>query len=45
MNKGKKGLIINLVKVFLILVIIGLISVPIVSNLKFGLDLQGGFEV
>ena len=45
MNKGKKGLIINLIKVFLILVIIGLISVPIVSNLKFGLDLQGGFEV
>lgn len=45
MNKGKKGLIVNLIKIFLILIIIGLISVPIVSNLKFGLDLQGGFEV
>ena len=31
--------------VLLILCVVGLISVPILKDIKFGLDLKGGFEV
>ena len=45
MNVNKKNLIKNFgIIIFLILFMILLIF-PIFNNLKFGLDLQGGFEV
>lgn len=35
----------NIIIVFLILVVVGLLSMPILKDIHFGLDLKGGFEV
>ena len=35
----------NIFLVVLILMIVGLLSIPILKDIKFGLDLKGGFEV
>ena len=44
-KNGKKKVIINSSILILIVVIIGLLFVPLFKSLKFGLDLQGGFEI
>lgn len=41
----KKDVIKNVIWIFLILLMVGLISIPIIQNINFGLDLKGGFEV
>ena len=41
----KKRFIISLVITFIVLTVIGFLFKPLLSNLNFGLDLQGGFEV
>ena len=35
----------NIILVILILGVVGLVSIPILKDIKFGLDLKGGFEV
>ena len=45
MKQNKKKLIKNLVFIVAILLLTGLSFTPVVKNLNFGLDLQGGFEV
>jgi SecD/SecF fusion protein len=45
MKQNKKKLIKNLVFVVAILLVVGSLFTPILKNIKFGLDLQGGFEV
>ena len=42
---GKKRVIISSIILFLFIVGIGFLFVPLFKNLKFGLDLQGGFEI
>ena len=44
-NKGKKKVIISSVILSLIVVMICFLFVPLFHSLKFGLDLQGGFEI
>ncbi|MBR2678822.1 MAG: protein translocase subunit SecD [Bacilli bacterium] len=44
-KNGKKKVIINSSILILIVVIISLLFVPLFKSLKFGLDLQGGFEI
>lgn len=42
---GKGKTIITTVVLTLLVVIVGLLFIPLFNNLKFGLDLQGGFEI
>ena len=44
-NKGLKKVIITSLVLVLILVGLGFSCVPLFKDLKFGLDLQGGFEI
>ena len=44
-KKGKKKVIINSFVLIILAVGIGFLFVPLFKNLKFGLDLQGGFEI
>ena len=41
----KKQIFKNSFLVFIILLVVGFLSIPIIKDMKFGLDLQGGFEV
>lgn len=47
MSKNKKKGNIKLFSLFLVLIVVGIgfLFVPLFKNLKFGLDLQGGFEI
>ncbi len=44
-KKGKKNVIITAILMSLLAVVICLLFIPLFKNLKFGLDLQGGFEI
>ena len=44
-NNGLKKVIINSVVLILLMVGLGFLCVPLFKDLKFGLDLQGGFEI
>ena len=44
-KKGKKRVIISSIILLLLVVGIGFLFVPLFKGLKFGLDLQGGFEI
>lgn len=44
-NRGKRGVILTTISLFLIVVGILFAFIPLFNNLKFGLDLQGGFEI
>ena len=44
-KNGKKRVIISSIILVLLMVGIGFLFVPLFKNLKFGLDLQGGFEI
>ena len=44
-NNGKKKVIITSIVLVLLMVGIGFLFVPLFKDLKFGLDLQGGFEI
>ena len=44
-GKGLKKVIINSIVLILLIVGLGFACVPLFKDLKFGLDLQGGFEV
>ena len=41
----KSNVIKNVIWVFLILLMVGVVSIPIIQDINFGLDLKGGFEV
>lgn len=41
----KSSVIKNVIWVFLILLMVGVVSIPIIQDINFGLDLKGGFEV
>ena len=44
-GKGLKKVIINSIVLILLIVGLGFACVPLFKDLKFGLDLQGGFEI
>lgn len=44
-KNGKKNVIITAISMGLLAVVICLLFIPLFKNLKFGLDLQGGFEI
>lgn len=44
-KKAKKNVIITAISMFLLAVVVCLLFIPLFKNLKFGLDLQGGFEI
>ena len=44
-NKGRKKVILTAIILLLLMVGVGFAFVPLFKNLKFGLDLQGGFEI
>lgn len=44
-GKGLKKVIINSIVLILLIVGLGFLCVPLFKDLKFGLDLQGGFEI
>ena len=44
-SKGLKKVIINSIVLILLIVGLGFLCVPLFKDLKFGLDLQGGFEI
>ncbi|MBP3765763.1 MAG: protein translocase subunit SecD [Bacilli bacterium] len=44
-NKQKKGILKNLLVVFVLIIFTALLIPGVFGSLKFGLDLQGGFEV
>ena len=44
-KNGKKRVIISSTILVLLMVGIGILFIPLFKNLKFGLDLQGGFEI
>lgn len=44
-NNGKKKVIVTAVCLFVLAVVVSLLFIPLFNNLKFGLDLQGGFEI
>ena len=44
-NKGRKKVILSAIILLLLMVGVGFAFVPLFKNLKFGLDLQGGFEI
>ena len=44
-KNGKKNVIITAILMSLLAVVICLLFIPLFKNLKFGLDLQGGFEI
>lgn len=44
-NKGRKKVILTTIILLLLMVGVGFAFVPLFKNLKFGLDLQGGFEI
>ena len=44
-KNGKKKVIITSIVLVLLTVLICFSFIPLFSNLKFGLDLQGGFEI
>lgn len=43
--KKQHGVLKNIIFLVLLLIVVGLISIPIIKDLKFGLDLAGGFEI
>lgn len=43
--KKQQGVLKNVLFIFLLLIIVGLVSVPIIKDINFGLDLAGGFEI
>ena len=45
MEKGKKRVVGKSLILILVVVAIGFLFIPLFKNLKFGLDLQGGFEI
>lgn len=44
-DNGKKKVIVTAVCLFVLAVVVSLLFIPLFNNLKFGLDLQGGFEI
>ena len=44
-NNGKKRVITMAIVLIILMVGIGFLFIPLFNNLKFGLDLQGGFEI
>ena len=44
-KKGKKRVVVSSIILLLLVVGIGFLFVPLFKDLKFGLDLQGGFEI
>lgn len=44
-KNAKKNVIITAISMFLLAVVVCLLFIPLFKNLKFGLDLQGGFEI
>ena len=44
-NNGKKRVITTAIVLIILMVGIGFLFIPLFNNLKFGLDLQGGFEI
>ena len=44
-TNGKKGVIFKSIILIVLVTIIGFLFVPLFKGLKFGLDLQGGFEI
>ena len=44
-TNGKKRVVIHSIILFLLVIGIGFLFVPLFKGLKFGLDLQGGFEI
>ena len=44
-GNGKKKVIVTAVCLFVLAVVVSLLFIPLFNNLKFGLDLQGGFEI
>ena len=44
-KKAKKNVIVTAISMFLLAVVVCLLFIPLFKNLKFGLDLQGGFEI
>lgn len=43
--KKQHGVFKNIIFLFLLLLVVGIISIPIIKDIKFGLDLAGGFEI
>lgn len=43
--KRQHGVLKNIIFLVILLIVVGLISIPIIKDLKFGLDLAGGFEI
>ena len=43
--KKQHGILKNLIFVILLLLVVGFVSIPIVKDINFGLDLAGGFEI
>ena len=43
--KKQHGVLKNLIFVILLLLVVGFISIPILKDINFGLDLAGGFEI
>ena len=44
-KNAKKNVIVTAISMFLLAVVVCLLFIPLFKNLKFGLDLQGGFEI
>lgn len=44
-DNGKRKVIVTAVCLFVLAVVVSLLFIPLFNNLKFGLDLQGGFEI
>ena len=44
-KNGKKNVIVTAISMFLLAVVVCLLFIPLFKSLKFGLDLQGGFEI
>ncbi len=44
-DNGKKKVIVTAICLFVLAVVVSLLFIPLFNNLKFGLDLQGGFEI
>ncbi len=44
-DNGKKKVIVTAACLFVLAVVVSLLFIPLFNNLKFGLDLQGGFEI
>ena len=44
-KKQKKSIVKPLLGVLVVAIVVGCALVPLMQNLNFGLDLQGGFEI